>query len=42
VAYELNQDSALPGAEENEIISSKQLYKQFMKLVDGKNINFVT
>jgi len=41
VTYEINQDHALPG-ETEEIISSKQLYKQFMRLVDGKNINFVT
>ncbi len=42
VAYELNQDSALPGGDELEIINSKQLYSQFMRLVDQKNINFVT
>ena len=32
---------ALP-TEEQEIINSKQLYNQFMRLVEGKNINFVT
>jgi hypothetical protein len=28
--------------EEQEIISAKELYGQFMKLVNGKSINFVT
>lgn len=47
VAYELNQDNALPSeggsiSGNQEIISSKQLYKQFMKLVEGKGIHFVT
>jgi len=44
----VNQDSALPGAStttgdvETEIISSKQLYQTFMKLVEGNTINFIT
>lgn len=41
IATELNQDNALPG-DEVEIYNSKQLYQQFMKLVDGKSINFIT
>ena len=44
----VNQDSALPGGSastgevETEIISSKQLYQTFMKLVEGNTINFIT
>jgi hypothetical protein len=44
----LNQDAALPGQGSNigdvetEIISSKQLYQTFMKLVEGNTINFIT
>lgn len=41
MAYELNQDQALP-TDGQDIISSKQLYAQFMKLVEGRGINFVT
>jgi len=44
----LNQDAALPGTSvtlgdvETEYFSSKQLYKTFMKLVEGNTINFIT
>jgi hypothetical protein len=47
VGCAINQDSALPGGVqapevESEIISSKQLYQQFMRLVEGNSLNFIT
>ncbi len=44
VAFELNQDTALPEGSQGqrEITDSKELYQQFMRLVECKGISFVT
>ena len=45
VNFELNQDSAMPGeakVETTDVTKSRELYQQFMRLVEGKGINFIT